>query len=225
MTRLATFLGMVAGLAVGLVVLVVLAASLGPATINPPRATATQPAATAAPSEVAGGPTASPGASGASGSVGPSGASGSPAVGLRVGQPAPALVVPQVGGGSIDLSSVRGKPVWVAFTASWCPSCRDELALMDKAVLQLGDRLAIVAVDVREDPDTVATLVTQTGFIAPMGVDKDGTAQSARNAYGLPIHFWIDADGIVRSVLYGAGGPDQFEAGIKMVLPGATFTP
>jgi thiol-disulfide isomerase/thioredoxin len=38
--------------------------------------------------------------------------------------------VPQVGGGEIDLASLRGKPVWVNFMATWCPSCQDELPAM-----------------------------------------------------------------------------------------------
>jgi thiol-disulfide isomerase/thioredoxin len=222
MNRLAALLGVAAGLAAGLLALVLLAAALGPGTVEPARATATPtPAGPSASASGASGSSATPTAA----STGSAGASSPPLAGLRVGQPAPALVVPQVGGGSIDLATVRGKPVWIAFTASWCPSCRDELALMDKAVLQLGQQLAIIAVDVKEDPDTVATLVTQTGFIAPMGIDQDGKAQAAWNAYVLPIHFWIDAQGIVRSVLYGAGGPDQFRAGIATVLPGATFEP
>jgi thiol-disulfide isomerase/thioredoxin len=222
MNRLAALLGVVAGLAAGLLALVLLAAALGPGTVEPTRATASP---TAAPPAASGSGAAGPSATASAGATGSVGASTSPLAGLRVGQPAPPLVVPQVGGGSIDLATVRGKPVWVAFTASWCPSCRDELALMDKAVLQLGQQLAIVAVDVKEDPDTVATLVTQTAFIAPMGIDQDGKAQAAWNAYVLPIHFWIDAQGIVRSVLYGSGGPDQFRAGIASVLPGATFAP
>ncbi|HMJ81500.1 MAG TPA: redoxin domain-containing protein [Candidatus Dormibacteraeota bacterium] len=231
MNRLSAVLGVLAGLATGLIALAVLASTLGPGTVEPIRPTAgPMSSSTAAPgSPVAtGAPTgtgpasAGPSGSGAAGSEAPG---GSGTAGLRVGQPAPPLVVPQVGGGSIDLASVRGKPVWVAFTASWCPSCRDELAMMDKAVLQLGDRLAIVAVDVKEDPDTVATLVNQTGFIAPMGIDQQGTAQAAWNAYVLPMHFWIDGQGIVRSVLYGSGGPEQFQAGIAAVLPGATFKP
>ncbi len=222
MIRLPTLLGALAGVLVGLVALVLLAASLGPAFIEPEHETPAFPTATGTGS-------AGPGGSAASvepaGSSPPPGPSGSPAVGLRVGDVAPPLVVPQVGGGSIDLSTVRGKPVWVSFTASWCPSCRDELALMDKALVQLGDRLAIIAVDVKEDPDTAASLVSQTGFVAPMGIDRDGAAQAAWNAYVLPIHYWLDKDGVVRAVLYGSGGPAQFAAGIRSVLPGATFSP
>ncbi len=54
-----------------------------------------------------------------SGSPGASG-SASPAI-LGVGRPAPALRVPQLGGGTMDLAALKGKPVWVYFMATWCP--------------------------------------------------------------------------------------------------------
>ena len=36
------------------------------------------------------------------------------------------------------------------------------------------------------------------GASFPMGLDTDGGAQKAWGAYALPVHFWIDKDGIVR---------------------------
>lgn len=49
-----------------------------------------------------------------SGPTEPPAASATAAGGLfHVGEIAPALVVPQVGGGTIDLAALRGKPVWV----------------------------------------------------------------------------------------------------------------
>ena len=55
----------------------------------------------------------------------PSGSSAAEAFGI--GEPAPPLVLPRLGGGTVDLADYRGKPVWVNFMATWCPSCVDEL--------------------------------------------------------------------------------------------------
>ena len=179
-------------------------------------------------------PSATPSASATPTGTGPSPSSSGPtavptptiAVGLKVGQQAPGLTVARVGGGTVDLASLRGKPVWLAFTASWCPSCRDEMSLMDAAAAQYGSQLQIVAVDVREDAATAASLVAQTGFVATMGIDADGTAQQTFNALVLPMHYFIDKGGVIRYVLFGEGTIPGFATGLKSILPGvATFAP
>jgi cytochrome c biogenesis protein CcmG/thiol:disulfide interchange protein DsbE len=158
----------------------------------------------------------------ASGGPGATGiGSGSPAVGLDVGDQAPPLVVDQLGGGQIDLANLRGKPIWVNFTASWCPTCRDELPMMERIGQQLGGDLAIVVVDVREDEDTVASLATELALTLPVGMDRDGQAQQAWGAFALPVHYWLDGDGRVRAFVYGGAGPEQFVEGVHEVLPEA----
>ncbi len=142
-----------------------------------------------------------------------------------VGQPAPILDVSQLGGGRIDLAALRGKPVWVNFMAAWCPSCRDELPLMAGfAARYESTGLVIVAIDVREDEATVNAFATQLGVALPIGLDVDGKAQDAWRAYALPVHFWIDADGIVRDGALGGIGPDVMAAGLKTILPGVDVT-
>jgi cytoskeletal protein RodZ len=66
-------------------------------------------AATASPSASAG-PSASPAAS-ASASAGAATGSDAGQTGFHIGEPTPPLVVPQLGGGTIDLSTLRGKAV------------------------------------------------------------------------------------------------------------------
>ena len=39
--------------------------------------------------------------------------------------------MPQVGGGTIDLANLKGKPVWVNFMGTDCPPCQDEFPLMN----------------------------------------------------------------------------------------------
>ena len=149
----------------------------------------------------------------------------SPAIGLAVGDQAPPLTLQRLGGGTVDLASLRGRPVWVNFIATWCPDCRDELPIMEAYASQLGDRMSIVLVDVREDPATVSAFATQLRLDLPIGLDGAGTAQRAWSAYALPVHFWLDARGIVRSVGFGELGPPQFHLGVARVLPGASLYP
>jgi cytochrome c biogenesis protein CcmG, thiol:disulfide interchange protein DsbE len=235
-------LSIVAGLLAGLLVAGALLAGfvfVGP---DPGR-----PSVSAAPSEAAEssaspspGASASPGASpSAAGSAAPSGSGAAPGSGapaspgastatenFHIGEAAPALAVPQVGGGTIDLASLRGKPVWVNFMQTTCPPCRDEFPLMNGYATRYGDDgLVVLAVDINEDEGDVASFASGLNATFPLGLDADGTAQQAWAAYGLPVHFWIDKDGIVRDGALGGIGSDVMARGVQSIMPGVAVTP
>ncbi len=166
-------------------------------------------------------------ASGGTSGSAPPGDSPSPALaGFHVGEPAPPLRLPQLGGGTVELAALRGKPVWVHFLATWCPPCQDELPLMNGYAARYADEgLVVVAVDVREDEGTVATFAERLGVTFPVALDTNGTAQRAWEAAALPVHFWVDADGVVRDGALGGIGPDVMAAGLRTILPGVEVTP
>ncbi|MHB8892581.1 MAG: TlpA family protein disulfide reductase [Candidatus Limnocylindrales bacterium] len=223
--KTAIALGLVTGVvAGGLLVggLVAFLPGAGPAATSPSPAATTaatpEPSLTPSPSAVA---SASPVASA---SIGPSPSTSTQAFG--VGEAAPALVLPKVGGGTIDLASLKGKPVWVNFMATWCPPCVDELPLMvGFATRYEATGLVVIAVDVREDEAAVDAFAKQIGVTFPVGLDADGSAQAAWGALALPVHFWIDKDGIVRDGALGGLGPDVMATGLGSILPGVTVTP
>ena len=197
-----------------------------------PSATASPPPATAspAPATPSAGPSASPpGTPGSGPSTSPAASpgTGSPATGLiGVGERAPALSVPELGGGTIDLSTLRGKPVWVNFMATWCLPCRDELPVMAGfAVRYQTQGLVVVPVDVREDDAAVTAFMSSLGVSFSTGLDRDGSVQAAWGALELPVHFWIDADGIVRDGALGETGPDTMARGLQAILPEVEVTP
>jgi len=174
-------------------------------------------------------------ASGAVGSGGPSGsvgaggsasASDASQAGFHVGETAPPLVVSQLGGGTIDLASFRGKAVWLNFTQTTRPESGDDFPVMnDFKARYEGEGLVVMAIDIREDEAKVAAFAVRLNATFPIGLDGDGTAQGAWGTYALPIHFWIDKDGIVRAGALGGVGRDVFAANLRKVMPGVTITP
>jgi len=146
--------------------------------------------------------------------------SGSELVGLQPGQLAPPLEVDNLAGGTISLAGLRGKAVWLNFLGSWCPPCYDELPRMESYWLRFKDKgLVIVGVDIKEGRAEAQALVKQTGVTFPVGVDPTSVTEQFWSAYAMPVHFWIDKDGYVRSFAFGGIGPQQMEAGLKLVLP------
>lgn len=220
--RLSIVAGLVAGIATAVLVLggiVVLAPDPVPVVTPAP-----QPSIAIGSADPSG--AASPGSPG--GSAGPS-APGSDVPGalFGVGAPAPALTVPQVGGGTIDLANLRGQPVWVNFMGTYCPPCVDEFPLMNGfAARYAEDGLVVLAIDVREEEGVVAAFAEGLGTTFPLGLDEDGSvAERWRAAAALPMHFWIDAEGIVRDGALGGIGPDIMARGLSSIMPGVTVTP
>ena len=145
---------------------------------------------------------------------------------FHVGEPAPPLAVPQVGGGTIDLAALRGKPVWVNFMATWCPPCEDEFPLMDGfAARYANDGLVIVAIDVKEEEGVVAAFAQRLGATFPLGLDTSGNVATAWDAIALPVHFWIDKDGVIRDGSAGGIGPDIMASGLQTVMPDVVIEP
>lgn len=145
---------------------------------------------------------------------------------FHIGEPAPALSVPQLGGGKVDLANLIGRPVWVNFMQTTCPPCVDEFPLMGGFATRYADAgLVVLAIDVREDEGTVASFVNLVNAQFPVGLDVDGMAAAAWDAIALPIHFWVDRDGIIRAGAIGGIGPDQMAENLRTILPGVTVTP
>jgi thiol-disulfide isomerase/thioredoxin len=214
----ATFVGGLAGLAVGLLAVAFIVVSLPPRAPRP--STSPPPIGSPSPTSGPADPSATP-----ERTVGPGTPSDSPGVGLEVGDLAPPLKVARLGGGELDVAEYRRRPLWVNFMASYCPPCIDELPLLERAQAQLGDGIRIVLVDVGEDEATARAFVDSLGVTLPVGLDTDKATAEAWRAYALPVHFWLDGDGIIRGYVYGGAGPDQFNALLQTVLPGPTIAP
>jgi cytochrome c biogenesis protein CcmG, thiol:disulfide interchange protein DsbE len=215
----------VAGLLVGVTTAVVLLAGIVAFIPEPDLTAPTDPPSATVPSaspEPGGSSSAVPASAPASTSPRPTEGSGL----FHVGEVAPPLVVPQVGGGLIDLAALRGKPVWVNFMATWCPPCQDEFPLMNGfAARYADDGLVVVAIDVKEEEGLVAAFAESLGATFPLGLDSDGRVSEAWDALALPVHFWIDADGIVRDGSLGGIGPDVMASGLQTILPGVDVRP
>jgi thiol-disulfide isomerase/thioredoxin len=220
-SRLSIAAGLVAGVVVAFVLLVAFI-FVGP---DPgrPRASAEpsappEVAASASPvaTAIASGGSASPGASGGSGDI----------ANFHIGEPAPALVVPQVGGGTIDLTVLKGQPVWINFMQTTCEPCIEEFPRMNGFAARYADQnLVVIAIDIREEEGAVAAFAQSLNATFPLGLDTDGAAQQAWGAYGLPVHYWIDKDGVVQDGALGGIGPDIMARGLGKIMPGVEVTP
>ena len=120
----------------------------------------------------------------------------------KVGQTAPDFEVRDLLGNPVRLSEFRGQPVWLMFWGSWCPPCRAEFPDVQRAYEQLEpDRVRLLGVSVREPWTAAAAYAVQNEatFDVLSGDEEDGL--EAYPLFNVPTHIFIDADGVIRSVV------------------------
>ena len=143
-----------------------------------------------------------------------------PVTGIDVGQVAPDFELRTPEGETIRLSDFRGKPVWVNFWAPWCPACRTEMPRLEGLYLEhADDGLVILGVGVRDSPESMRAYAGEVGVTYPIVVDGNGAVANGYRALALPVHYWIDREGIVRDWAFGELPPDLLAASLETILP------
>ena len=145
-------------------------------------------------------------------------ASGAPQP-LAIGSTAPGLQLTLLDGSVMNTTDFAGTPMWVTFMTTWTPQSVPELAMETDYARLLGTEMNEVVVDVGEDPATVKAFMQAQKFKLPVAVDQDGAAQAAFGAYGLPVHYFLDATGVVQQIVYGGAPAQVFITAITAVVP------
>lgn len=136
----------------------------------------------------------------------------------RVGQPAPNWTQPTASGDKLSFASLRGKPVYLNFFATWCPPCNEEAPDVNALQKQYAARgLQTVGVDELEDAKKAKQFVRKYGLVYPAIVD-DGTLQNQYSINGLPVHVFIDRRGIIKKIKVGEMSKSEIAASIKAIL-------
>ena len=133
---------------------------------------------------------------------------GVPPPSAREGFSAPDFSLELLGGGQVTLSELRGKVVLVNLWASWCPPCRAEMPAIERVYRSYKD-LGLVVLGVnttnQDSESAAASFVQEMGLSFPIPLDRSGAVSASYNLRGLPSSYFIDRQGIIRSVV--VGGP------------------
>ncbi len=146
----------------------------------------------------------------------------------HAGDAAPPFDLPRVGGGRVRLEELRGKPVLLHFTATWCPYCREEIAAIAAIARDVADRAAVVLVDVQEsearwrefgaveDNDAaLIVLLDEDGAVSARYAPPRARPFLERAEVPLAGTVLIDAEGVVR--LYVLADNAQFDPTLAAV--------
>jgi thiol-disulfide isomerase/thioredoxin len=127
------------------------------------------------------------------------------AVSRLAGRAAPNFELVSLDGGSIRLSSMRGRIVFLNFWATWCEPCKREMPAFQRFMQeQAGDKAVILAVNIGDKPEDIQKFLDDNGVSGiPVLLDTEYRAQTAYSANLFPTTFVIDPAGIVRDMHVG----------------------
>jgi len=135
----------------------------------------------------------------------------------EVGKPAPDFTATTLDGTEVSLSAFAGRPVWLTFGASWCSSCRSEFPDIQGAFEAAPDDAVVLAVYLSEDAAAVRSYTERVGMTFTHVPDPEGRVAAGYNVIGVPMHYFIDRDGVVRSLRFGVLTRDQMDAALAEI--------
>ena len=113
-------------------------------------------------------------------------------------RPAPDFVLTGYYGESLQLSDYRGQIVLLNFWASWCPPCRIEAPVLQRAAERLASNdLTVLGINVWDDDPAAREFLKAFGVAYPNAEDTTRAIPVEYGVTGLPETFVISPTGVI----------------------------
>lgn len=144
-----------------------------------------------------------------------------PTGGVAIGTAAPEFVLPIYGGpgnGSIDLHALRGHPVVLNFWSESCLPCRSEVPFLRDTYKHYGaGEFSLVGINQGDPKDDIALFGKNFRVTYPLLFDKGDNVNIAYGVTAIPTTYFIDSNGIVRSVFVEQLTPQTMRQGLASI--------
>jgi peroxiredoxin len=119
----------------------------------------------------------------------------------QVGKRAPDFTLTSTDGTQYALGQFLGRKVLLNFWLEGCPACELEMPFIQAAFDKYGrDQLAILAVNVRGDPQKVKYYAANQKLSFPVLLDSEGAVDGIYKGPSFPTTYFIDSAGIIREI-------------------------
>lgn len=121
------------------------------------------------------------------------------------------LTLNTLDGKPVELSTLKGKVVFLNQWATWCPPCRAEMPAIEKLYQSVDtNKVAFVMLSLDEDPQKAAQLVQQKGFTFPVYAPA-GPLPDAFSSQAIPTTLILDPTGQIAQRIEGMANYDTDE--------------
>jgi cytochrome c biogenesis protein CcmG/thiol:disulfide interchange protein DsbE len=105
----------------------------------------------------------------------------------------------------VQLKDLKGYTVILNFWASWCVSCREEAAEMERFWTHQKDKkILVLGIAIQDTPEAALEFAKAHGKTYPLAIDSTGRTGIDYGVYGVPETFIIDGNG---KILFKESGP------------------
>jgi peroxiredoxin len=132
-----------------------------------------------------------------------------------VGSAAADFTLPDVEGRQVRLSDFRGKTVLLAFWATWCLPCKEELPTLQKIDEQYRDKGLVILTINDEAPATIRDFLRAKNYSLPALVDSNRVVFREFAVHFIPTAVVINPDEIVTQVITGWEGPQRLMEALR----------
>lgn len=136
----------------------------------------------------------------------------------EAGALAPNFRLQTTGGELLELSDLRGTPIFLNFWATWCFFCLTEMPAMQNIAEEYGDQVIVLGVNAGDSPENARTYADNNGIHYTLALDTDLDITEAYEVRQMPTSVFIDKHGVIASVIYGVLVPDQMRENIDAML-------
>jgi peroxiredoxin len=117
---------------------------------------------------------------------------------------APSFSLKALNGGQVSLADFKGKPILLAFWATWCPSCCEELPLLEKFSMGKRGELVILTLAIDGEKESkIQRIVKQGKITLPVLLDPKEKIARTYGVKFIPVAFLIDREGFVAGMILG----------------------
>lgn len=119
----------------------------------------------------------------------------------------------------VRLQALRGHPVLLNFWSESCIPCRAEMPYLERTYKQYAahGEFALFGINQADPKEDIAPFGREYRITYPLLFDPGGTVNAAYSVTAIPTTYFIDSQGIVRSVFVTQLSPKTMRQGLASV--------
>jgi len=139
---------------------------------------------------------------------------------FRVGDVPSRATLSDIEGNKVVLpSDYKGKVVLIHFWASWCPTCRGEMKVLEDFYAKYGAKGVLpCSLGLGEKKETARSYLKNMNISYPVLLDPGSSTRKPFGVAGIPTYFVLDREGVIRHKILGKADPKGLERIVRSLL-------